>query len=126
VDPTPKTEPVAVGGDVLPAVLPIAENLLPPFAPTRDQPWLTITGIADGMVCFTFTENNTVAPRTAHLTVLGQSISITQPGNGPNLTGSAILPGGQFQFTDAPPPGRTPPASAPPLFPASPWCRLAR
>ena len=52
VDPTAKSETAAAGSDVLPEVLPATENLLTPFAPSSDQPWLTITGITNGVVSF--------------------------------------------------------------------------
>jgi hypothetical protein len=99
VDPTPKLESLAAGNDSLPAVLPITENLLPPFAPTSDQPWLTLTGITNGVVSFSFTANAGPA-RTAHIALLGQNISITQGviGTPPALTGVQMLSNGVFQF----------------------------
>ena len=38
-------------------MLPATENLLGPFAPTSDQSWLTISGITNGVVSFSFTAN---------------------------------------------------------------------
>jgi hypothetical protein len=64
------------GSDVLPAVLPATVNLLAPFAPTSDEPWLTITGITNGVASFTF--GATTSNRTAHMGLLGQPISITE------------------------------------------------
>ena len=61
VDPTAKVGSRRAGSDVLPVVLPATANLLAPFAPTSDQPWLTITGITNGVVSFAFTAN-TAAP----------------------------------------------------------------
>jgi DNA-binding beta-propeller fold protein YncE len=106
VDPTPKSESAAAGNDSLPVVLPATENLLPPFAPTTDQSWLTITGITNDVVSFSFTFNP-VSSRTAHITLLGQSIPVTQAGAGvtpPNLTGAQMLGNGilQFAFTNTP------------------------
>ena len=105
VDPTPKLEGLAAGSDSLPGVLPATENLLPPFAPTSDQSWLAITGISNGVVSFFFTANNGPA-RTAHIALLGQSISITQGviGTPPSLTGARMLGNGvvQFAFTNTP------------------------
>jgi DNA-binding beta-propeller fold protein YncE len=101
IDATPKPESAAAGTDALPMVLPITENLLPPFAPTSDQAWLAITGITNGVVSFSFTFNP-VSSRTAHITLLGQSISVTQAGAGvtpPALTGPLMLGGGLFQFS---------------------------
>ena len=76
VDPTAKLEGAAAGSDALPMVLPFTANLLPPFAPTSDQLWLTITGVTNGVVSFAFTATTT--NRTAHITLLGQAISVTQ------------------------------------------------
>ena len=105
VDPTPRLEGLAAGNDCLPPVLPPTENLLPPFAPSSDQSWLTITGVTNGVVSFSFTAN-TGSARTAHITLLGQSIPITQGliGTPPNLSG-AQMPGHgvlQFGFTNTP------------------------
>ncbi|MGP8198259.1 MAG: BACON domain-containing protein [Limisphaerales bacterium] len=74
VDPTDRSEASALGSDALPGVLPATENLLGPFAPASDQAWLTITGIANGVVSFSFAVNNTDNARTAHITLLGQVI----------------------------------------------------
>ncbi len=99
VDSTAKTEPSATGSDVLPPVLPSTENLLPPFAPASDQAWLTIGGVTNGVVSFSFTAN-TGSARTAHITLLGQSIPVTQGviGTPPALTGAQILSNGVLQF----------------------------
>jgi DNA-binding beta-propeller fold protein YncE len=101
VDPTAKVESAAAGSDVLPMVLPVTENLLAPFAPTSDQPWLTITGATNGVVSFAFTAN-TGAVRTAHITLLGQSIAVTQAvivqGVPMKLVNAQILANGTFQF----------------------------
>jgi len=99
VDPSSKFESAAAGTDSLPAVLPATANLAGSFAPTNDQPWLTITGVANGVVNFSFTSNLTGSNRTANITLLGQTIPITQsyilP---PLLTGGKILGNGAFQF----------------------------
>lgn len=78
VDPTPKTESLAAGSDTLPAVLPATANLTGPFAPTSDESWLTITGVTNGVVSFSF-DGSEGPTRTAHITVLGQQIAVTQP-----------------------------------------------
>lgn len=100
VDPSPKSEGPLAGSDALSPVLPPTENLLPPFAPTSDQTWLTVTGITNGVVSFTFTANTGPA-RTAHITLLGQNIPITQRaiGTSPTLTGLQMLSSGVFQFS---------------------------
>jgi Putative binding domain, N-terminal/NHL repeat len=78
VDPTAKVEPLTAGSDVLPVVLPTTENLTVPFAPFSDSSWLTVTGISDGVVSFAFTQNNSFSNRTANITLLGQTIPVTQ------------------------------------------------
>jgi DNA-binding beta-propeller fold protein YncE len=104
VDPSARLEGLAAGNDALPVVLPATENLLAPFAPTSDQPWLTISGITNGVVSFSFTAN-TGSARTAHINLLGQSIPVTQGiiGTPPMLAGAQILGNGilQFGFTNA-------------------------
>lgn len=97
VDPTPKMESAAAGNDVLPVVLPATVNLTGPFAPVSDSTWLTITGVTNGVVGFAFTATTT--NRTAHITLLGQSIAVTQPAvTPPILTGYTILNNGAFRF----------------------------
>jgi sugar lactone lactonase YvrE len=90
VDPTPKSETAAGGSDVLPVVLPTTVNLLPPFVPTSSQPWLTIAGVSNGVVSFSFTANTTTSNRTAQITLLGQAISVTQNFSCPAIT---VAPG---------------------------------
>ncbi len=98
VDPTPKSESAGAGSDSLPTVLPATENLLPPFAPTSDQSWLTMTGITNGVVSFSFTANTGLS-RTAHITLLGQTIPITQAGvTPPTLTSVQTLANGACLF----------------------------
>jgi len=100
VDPTPKIEPVTVGCDALPAVLPSSANLTGPFAAASDSPWLTITGESEGVVTYAFTANTSAAPRTANITLLGQIIPVTQPGViPPSLSNLTILRNGAFQFS---------------------------
>jgi hypothetical protein len=103
VDPTSKLECVAAGRDSLPMVLPATENLLPPFAPTSDQSWLTIGGITNDVVNFAFAYNP-ANNRSAHINLLGQRISVIQTGAGvtpPTLIGSSILSNGAFHFSFA-------------------------
>ena len=98
VDPTAKTEGAAAGSDALPVVLPATANLTGPFAPVSDSAWLTITGVTNGVVSFAF-DNNYSTNRTAHITLLGQSIAVTQPAVlPPVLTSGAILGNGSFRF----------------------------
>jgi hypothetical protein len=74
------TEGPAAGSDALQPVLPTTQALTGVFAPSSDQSWLTLDGVANGVVHFTFTANPGDAPRTAHLTVLGQQATVTQEG----------------------------------------------
>jgi sugar lactone lactonase YvrE len=107
VDPTPRVENFAAGSDVLPVVLPASSNLLPPFAPTSDQPWLTIDSANNGMVGFSFT-NNFGPVRAANIDVLGQLISVTQSNlivTSPLLANPKILSNGAFQFNFTNTPG---------------------
>jgi streptogramin lyase len=101
VDPSARSEPAAAGNDSLPVVLPVTENLLPPFAPTSDQLWLTIDGVTNGIVSFSFSVNPGPA-RTANISILGQLIPVTQAGatvTPPTLANSMVLDDGTFQFS---------------------------
>jgi DNA-binding beta-propeller fold protein YncE len=53
VDPTDRLESLAAGSDAI-IVLPATANLLAPFTPTSEPSWLTISGITNGVVSFTF------------------------------------------------------------------------
>jgi hypothetical protein len=100
VNPTAFTEGAAAGSDSLPVVLPAAENLSGPFAPGSDQSWLTISGVTNGVVSFSFTANTTTAPRTANITLLGQTIPITQSAAPlpPTIANWSFNGSNQFQF----------------------------
>jgi sugar lactone lactonase YvrE len=101
VDPTARLEGNAAGADSLGLVLPTTANLQPPFAPTSDSTWLTITGVTNGVVSFGFTATTT--NRTGNITVLGVSVPVVQmvppqlfaPGMGTN--------GFQFSFSNGTP-----------------------
>jgi hypothetical protein len=99
VDPTPRLEGLAAGSDSLPPMLPATVNVAGPFAPISDQTWLTINGVTNGVVSFSFTTNSGPV-RTAHIELLLQSIPVTQEGLGtpPTLTGTQILGNGALQF----------------------------
>ena len=66
-------------GSVTAQVLPAGTAL----APTSDQSWLTITGSAGGVIGFSFSTNTLSASRTAHITVLGLQVTVTQSGDTP-------------------------------------------
>jgi hypothetical protein len=74
----PVSEPAAAGTDELPPVLPAAVPLTGPSAPTADAPWLTVGTPAGGSVPFAVTANAAAAARTAHITMLGRTITVTQ------------------------------------------------
>ena len=84
VDTTPKTGTGGrAGSDTLPVVVPAKAiftlpHLTGPFAPVSDSPWLTITGVTNGVVSFAFTANPATTNRTANITVLGMAISVIQ------------------------------------------------
>jgi len=80
--PTAKMEPAFGGSDTLPVVLPATVNLTGPFAPASDSPWLTISGCNNGVVGFAVAENYTTN-RTAHISLLGKNIAVTQPATTP-------------------------------------------
>jgi len=77
VSPTNKFVNYLAGNDVLPVILPVNANLLAPFAPISTQPWLTISGITNGVISFAFAANPG-GIRSADLIVFGQTNTITQ------------------------------------------------
>jgi hypothetical protein len=102
------TEGAAAGTDSLAPVLPITQNLHAPFAPLSSDSWLTISGVNNGVVSFAFTANPSPSSRTATLTVLGQSIAVTQSGNLPRPQLSVASPvSGTLQITFTNNPGGT-------------------
>jgi sugar lactone lactonase YvrE len=72
IDPDAIAEPLTAGSDQLPQVLPVGT----PLDALSDQPWLTITSQDNGVVKFSFTA--TTVPRTAHISLLGRTIQVTQ------------------------------------------------
>jgi len=71
------SEGPSAGNGVLQAVLPTTQSLIGPYTPSSDQSWLTIGNAANGVIPFSFTANPGAA-RTAHITVLGQQVTVTQ------------------------------------------------
>jgi hypothetical protein len=82
VGPASLTEPASAGAGSLLPVLPAATSLIGVFAPASDQTWLTIGTISNGVVNFSFTPNTSGSSRTAHITLLGQQIAVTQISGG--------------------------------------------
>jgi uncharacterized repeat protein (TIGR01451 family) len=78
VGPATLTEPASAGSGTLLPVLPSTTPLTGVFAPVSDQNWLTIGTIANGVIGFSFTANTSNSTRTAHITVLGEPIALTQ------------------------------------------------
>ena len=96
---TSLTEPATAGTDSITAqVLPASI----PLTATSDQPWLTVSGINSGVIGLSFPANTTGANLTAHVSVLGQPVTVTQSGDAPaNLTklagdGQTTAPGQAF------------------------------
>jgi DNA-binding beta-propeller fold protein YncE len=81
---------------VLPTTLAMAGVL----APTSDQPWLTPGTTIGGYVSFGFSQNTTAAARTGHITVFGQSYTVTQAA-GPATIATTSLAEGKTSGTDA-------------------------
>jgi sugar lactone lactonase YvrE len=77
VDQTPRLIGNAAGASSLPPVLPTTSNLRAPFAPTSDQPWLTLNNSSAGIVNFSVTANSG-GSRAATVTVLGRPVLVTQ------------------------------------------------
>jgi FtsP/CotA-like multicopper oxidase with cupredoxin domain/streptogramin lyase len=92
VDPTPQHEPAELTVDTLPVVLPPTENLLPPFAPTPNSPWVFYGGSTAGVVQFAVGAN-VGGPRSGSITVLGQPITINQDGASSGLGTTHLLVG---------------------------------
>ena len=85
------------GANVLPATLPLTA--------TSNQPWLTITSAAGGVVSYSFQNNNSMASRTAQINVLGAIVSVTQAGD---AAGSLSISTGNNQTTPVGQPFGTP------------------
>ncbi|HWD90820.1 MAG TPA: hypothetical protein VG938_00595, partial [Verrucomicrobiae bacterium] len=68
------------GFGALPTVLPSSQNLKSPYAPFSSQPWLKVALVNYGQVNFTYPLNLGSSNRTGNITVLGQSVPITQAG----------------------------------------------
>ena len=88
----PISEGPATGSDQLLPVLPTTEVLTGVFAPSSDQPWLTLGSISGDVIPFSFTQNTGVA-RTGRITVLGQQIPVTQWPILPSLGTTSLVEG---------------------------------
>ena len=94
VNTTAKSEASGAGTDQLSLVLPSTTNLTGVLAPTSDQSWLTIGSVAGGVVNFSFSANpNAGVARTANITLLGQTIAVTQAAVPITLGTTSLLEG---------------------------------
>ena len=75
----------AAGSDQLLPVLPSTESLSGLFAPSSDQAWLTLGNSSGGVIPFSFPANTGLTSLTAHITVLGQQITVTQAVDGEEI-----------------------------------------
>jgi len=81
----------AAGSDALPPVVPATANLTGAYAPTSDSTWLTVTGITNGVVSFSFSVAAT--NRTGHIVLLGLSVPVTQPALITSLSATNLVAG---------------------------------
>jgi uncharacterized repeat protein (TIGR01451 family) len=79
VGPAALSEGYSAGTDSL-LVIPATTPLNGVFAPSTDQSWLTIGTVAGGTINFSFGLNPSYLPRTGHIIVLGNQITVTQAG----------------------------------------------
>jgi streptogramin lyase len=101
VDGSAKFEPATAGTDSLGVILPPDQSLEAPFAPSVNQPWLSIASTAGGVVTFNYEANTNTAARAGFITVLGQNIFVQQDGIvlPPVFTGIELLTNGTFQVS---------------------------
>jgi sugar lactone lactonase YvrE len=90
IGPANLSEPSSAGTDTL---LPAIPSSAPLGSPASDQTWLKITGTANGVVSFSFTANTAAAPRVAHITAMGVTITVTQAGTGSSPASVAAAAG---------------------------------
>lgn len=76
VDASPVWLAGASGTGALTPVLPATVNLAGLFAPKSDQSWLTITGVTNGVVSYSYTAASIGS--VAHVTFLGQTVTVTR------------------------------------------------
>lgn len=88
--PGPRLEGLAAGSDTF-NVLPATQNLVSPLPGSTDQKWLTLGGITNGVLSFSFT--TAVSNRTGNLFFLNQTIPVTQGGTSYALGTTALVVG---------------------------------
>ena len=74
------SESAAAGTDSIPIQVLPANTAL---TAASSQSWLTIKGTSGGVIGFSFLANTSANSRTAQITVLGQTVSVTQAGDTP-------------------------------------------
>ncbi|HEY3856673.1 MAG TPA: BACON domain-containing carbohydrate-binding protein [Verrucomicrobiae bacterium] len=95
VDITARIESPVSSTDAWPVLLPVTDNT----AATSDQSWLTVDGMTNGILSVSFSANSSGADRTAHVSLLGQKIPVTQPALPTvQMTGPSIF---QLTFSNA-------------------------
>lgn len=92
VDASGASVPPDAGTYSLPVVLPSTANLTGPFAPTTNQPWLSIAGITNGVVYYSVSAN-TNAARTGNILMLGKTIPVLQQGASLAIGATNLLEG---------------------------------
>jgi hypothetical protein len=99
VDTSAKFVPLTAGSDSLPVVLPPSTYLGFFFAPQTNQTWLSINGVANGVVNFSF--SSSTLSRTGQIALLNLSVPVIQTFivSSPVLTGAKRLTNGSFQFS---------------------------
>ena len=99
LDTTTRTEGLLAGTDALPVVLPSTASLSDAFAPTTDQPWLSIQGISNGIITIAFDANPDV-PRSGTVYLFGQPLSVNQAGTAyaPPTFSGCVVQGGVVQI----------------------------
>jgi hypothetical protein len=98
-DTSPKFVGLNAGSDALPVILPPSTHLGGLFAPQTDQPWLSISGVSNGVVSFSF--SSSALSRTGQVALLNLTVPIIQTliVSSPVLSGPGRLTNGSFQFS---------------------------
>jgi uncharacterized repeat protein (TIGR01451 family) len=84
------SEAYTSGSDATAAVFPSTVPLTGVYAPTSDASWLTVGTVSGGVTNFSFSKNTGPA-RPAHLTVLGNQITVSQAA-APSISFTAATP----------------------------------
>jgi streptogramin lyase len=74
----PLAVPAAAGTATVPYLVTSGLAVLGGMRPTSDQSWLTVTGVAGGQVSLSYTTNTGPTPRSANVSLLGRTVTVTQ------------------------------------------------